>query len=211
SGKTTTLYAALSRINGVERNIITVEDPIEYEIVSRESFVTQREIGCDAPSLEAALIGALRADPDVLVVGEVRDAKSMRAVLTAAETGHLVLATLHTGTASETVERVTDMFDGPMQARARIALAETLIAVVCQRLVKRPNAGRRAVVEMLVATPAVRSIIRQSKTHLLRNTIATGRQHGMQTFAQHAQELLACGEISAAVAARFIESSMAAA
>jgi twitching motility protein PilT len=203
-GKSTTMAAIVGDINrGYPRRIVTLEDPIEYRHYNHNSFISQREIGLDAPTIQQALVGALRADPDVLVVGEVRNTTAMHTVLMAAETGHLVFVTLHTGTASETVERIVDMFDGVEQSQARAALAETLVAVVCQRLVKGAVAGRRAVAEILIATPALKSMIRQSKTHLIQNAIATGRRHGMQTFAQHAGQLAANGEISLDTAARF--------
>jgi twitching motility protein PilT len=203
-GKSTTMAAIVGDINrGYPRRIVTLEDPIEYRHYNRSAFISQREIGLDAPTIQQALVGALRADPDVLVVGEVRDASAMHTVLMAAETGHLVFVTLHTGTASETIERIVDMFDGARQAQARVALAETLVAVVCQRLVKGVVAGRRAVAEILIATPALKSIIRQSKTHLIPNAIVAGRRHGMQTFAQHAAQLAAEGEISLDTARRF--------
>jgi twitching motility protein PilT len=203
-GKSTTLAAIVGDINrDYPRRIVTLEDPIEYRHHNRSSFISQREIGLDAPTIQQALVGALRADPDVLVVGEVRDAIAMHTVMTAAETGHLVFVTLHTGTASETVERIVDMFDGAQQAQARAALAETLVAVVCQRLIKGVVAGRRAVAEILIATPALKNMIRQSKTHLIPNAIVTGRRHGMQTFAHHAAQLAADGEISLEAARRF--------
>jgi twitching motility protein PilT len=203
-GKSTTMAAIVGAINrGYPRRIVTLEDPIEYRHRNIRSFISQREIGLDAPTIQQALIGALRADPDVLVVGEVRDAIAMQTVLMAAETGHLVLVTLHTGTASETVDRVVDMFDGSQQGQARAALAETLVAVLCQRLVKGAVTGRRAVAEILIATPALKSMIRQSKTHLIPNAIVTGRRHGMQSFAQHAAQLAADGEISLDSARRF--------
>ncbi len=202
-GKSTTLAAIVGDINrDSPRRIVTLEDPIEYRHDNLSSFISQREIGIDAPTIQQALIGALRADPDVLIVGEVRDAIAMHTVLMAAETGHLVFVTLHTGTASETVQRIVDMFDGAQQAQARAALAESLVAVVCQRLVKGALAGRRAVAEILIATPALKSMIRQSKTHLIPNAIVTGRRHGMQTFAQHAAQLAADGEISLDAARR---------
>jgi twitching motility protein PilT len=203
-GKSTTLAAIVGDINrDSPRRIVTFEDPIEYRHDNLSSFISQREIGIDAPTIQQALVGALRADPDVLIVGEVRDAIAMHTVLMAAETGHLVFVTLHTGTASETVQRIVDMFDGAQQAQARSALAESLVAVVCQRLVKGALAGRRAVAEILIATPALKSMIRQSKTHLIPNAIVTGRRHGMQTFAQHAAQLAADGEISLDAARRF--------
>jgi twitching motility protein PilT len=205
SGKSTTMASAVDRIN--ERfplRIVTIEDPIEYRHDSRRAIVTQREIGRDTPELAAALRGALRADPDVIVVGEMRDAEAMSAALTAAETGHLVLATVHTGDAAQTVERIVDVFDGTRQRQVRAQLAQVLVAVVCQRLLRRPGGrGRRAAVELLLATDAVRNLIRGAKTHQIRNAIATGRRWGMQTFEQHLDELLHCGEIEPSEARRF--------
>lgn len=203
SGKSTTLAAVVDRINArAAKRIVTIEDPIEYRHCNRRSFVTQREIGRDTPSLEAALYGVLRSDPDVIVVGELRDGGAVRAALTAAETGHLVLATVHTGDAPQTVARVVDAFEGAAAAQVRAQLAGVLLGVTCQRLVRRADGnGRRAVVEVMVATEGVRNLIRDGKTHQLANAIATGRQHGMQTMAQHAAELLRTRRILAADAA----------
>ncbi|HZY99575.1 MAG TPA: PilT/PilU family type 4a pilus ATPase [Candidatus Baltobacteraceae bacterium] len=191
SGKSTTMAALVDRINArAAKRIVTLEDPIEYRHRNCRSFVTQREIGRDTPSLEAALRGVLRSDPDVIVVGELRDGGAVRAALTAAETGHLVLATVHTGDAPQTVDRIVDSFEGAAAAQVRAQLAGVLLGVTCQRLVRRADGkGRRAVVEVMIATEGVRNLIRDGKTHQLANAIATGRQHGMQTMAQHASEL----------------------
>lgn len=199
SGKSTTLAALVDRINTrAAKRIVTIEDPIEYRHDNRRSFVTQREIGRDTPSLEAALHGVLRCDPDVIVVGELRDGGAIRASLTAAETGHLVLATVHTGDAPQTVDRIVDAFEGAAAAQVRSQLSGVLLGVTCQRLVRRADGkGRRAVVEVMIATEGVRNLIRDGKTHQLANAIATGRQHGMQTLAQHAAELFRSRRIDA--------------
>jgi twitching motility protein PilT len=197
SGKSTTLAAFIDTINaGSARRIVTIEDPIEYRHDSKRSLVTQRAIGTDAHSYASGLTGVLRADPDIIMIGEMRDAETMRAALTAAETGHLVLTTLHTGSAVQTIDRIVDAFAGVEQAQIRAQLAQTLAAVVCQRLVRRKGGnGRRALVELLVVTDAVRAMIRESRTHLIGNAIATGRQAGMQTFEQHRDELVLAAEI----------------
>jgi twitching motility protein PilT len=205
SGKSTTMAALLAHINaGLARRIITIEDPIEYRQSHGRSLISQREVGRDTPDLAMALRGALRADPDIIAIGEMRDPEAMKAALIAAETGHLVVATLHTGDACQTIDRIVDAFDGPLQAQIRITLAQVLIAVVCQHLIKRASgSGRRAAVEVLVATDAVRNLIRDSKAHQLKNAIALGRQFGMQTLEQHVAELLAAREIDATEAQRF--------
>jgi twitching motility protein PilT len=197
SGKSTTLAAMVDRINASRaRRIVTVEDPIEYRHSNRRSFVTQREVGRDTPNLASALLGALRADPDVIVVGEMRDPDAMRVALTAAETGHLVLTTLHTGDAPQTVDRIVDAFSGATALQVRAQLAAVLAGIVCQKLVRRADQkGRRAVVEVLIATDAVRNVIRDGKTHQLQNVMATGRRYGMQTFEQHVAELTGRREV----------------
>lgn len=198
SGKSTSLAALVDRINATSsRRIITIEDPIEYRHANRRSLITQREIGVDSPSFSDALIGALRADPDVIVLGEMRDAATMRAALTAAETGHLVLATLHTGDAAQSIDRILDAFEGESQAQIRAQLANVLAAVICQRLVTRADGeGRRPAVEVLLATDAVRNIIREQKSHQLRNVIAMGRGSGMQTLEMHLSALVSSREIT---------------
>jgi twitching motility protein PilT len=207
SGKSTSLAALIREINATSaRRIITVEDPIEYRHESLRSLITQREIGRDAPTFTAALLGSLRADPDVIMVGEMREASTMQAVLTAAETGHLVFTTLHTGTAVQTLERVIDAFAGSEQAQVRSQLAASLVAVVAQRLLPRKHGpGRRAVVEVLLVTDAVRSMIRESRTHLIHNVMTTGRQTGMQTLEHHLGELVLSSEIDREAARRVSE------
>ncbi|HTX59587.1 MAG TPA: PilT/PilU family type 4a pilus ATPase [Verrucomicrobiae bacterium] len=191
SGKSTTMAALVDRINrSAARRIFTVEDPIEYRHKNLRSIVSQRELGTDTPSMASAIRGMLRCDPDVIVVGEMRDAQSMEQTLIASETGHLVLATLHARDAVGTVDRFAGAFPAQARPSVRSRLAAALIAVVSQRLVKRASgSGRRAVVELLIATDAARALIRESRDHQLRNLIATGRQHGMQTFDQHLEEL----------------------
>ena len=202
SGKSTTLAGLIDRINATSaRRIITIEDPIEYRHVNKESVISQREIGCDAHSYDSALIGALRADPDVIVLGEMRDAGTMRTVLTAAETGHLVITTLHTGDAPQTIDRIVDAFSGTEQPQVRMQLAQALVAVVCQRLVRRAHgAGRRAVAEILIATDGVRNMVREGRTHQLRNAMITGRQQGMQTLEHHLSALISAQEIDRSAA-----------
>lgn len=207
SGKSTSLAALIREINTTSaRRIITIEDPTEYRHESVRSLITQREIGRDAPSFSAALIGALRADPDVIMLGEMRDAATMQAALTAAETGHLVFTTLHTGTAVQTIERIIDAFTGSEQAQVRSQLASSLAAVVAQRLLPRKHGpGRRAAVEVLLVNDAVRTMIRESRTHLIRNAMTTGRQAGMQTLEHHLSELVLGREIDRDAARRVSE------
>lgn len=199
SGKSTAMAALVDRINRTQRrHIMTIEDPIEYRHRNCLSLVTQREVPQDVPDFASAVFGALRSDPDVLSIGELRDSATMHAALTAAETGHLVFATLHTGEAAQTIDRVISAFGGDEQEQIRIQLSQTLIAVVCLRLLARARGrGRRAAAEVLVCTDAVRSLVRDGKTHQLRNAIATGRHAGMQTLEMHLSELVAEGEIDA--------------
>lgn len=204
SGKSTALAALIDLINRTQaRHVITIEDPIEYEHSSNRSVVNQRELGRDVRSYAQAVRGALRSDPDVLLVGEMRDAETMHATLTAAETGHLVFSTLHTGDAAQTIDRVVGAFQGERQYQARLQLAQTLIGVVCMRLLPRSGGrGRRSAAEVLVANDAVRNLIRDGKTHQIRNSIATGRQSGMQTLESHLSDLVARREIALDVARR---------
>lgn len=199
SGKSTSLAALIADLNNrAARRIITIEDPIEYRYESNRSLITQREIGKDAPSFSAALLGALRADPDVVMLGEMREIATMRAALAAAETGHLVFTTLHTGSAVQTIERIIDAFGGSEQPQVRSALAQSLSAVVCQRLIRRKHgSGRRAAVEVLLVNGGVRAMIRESRTHLIHNAMTTGRQSGMQTLEDHINELVLANEIDA--------------
>jgi twitching motility protein PilT len=202
SGKTTALAALVDRINrGSERNVVTVEDPIEYVHVPARSLVTHCEIGRDVPDYGEALRGFLRADPDVILIGEMRDRVTIAAALTAAETGHLVFSTLHTNDAAQTIDRIVDAFPPDAHAQARSQLSSVLTGIVALRLVPRAGRpGRRAAAEILVGTDAVRALIREGKTHQLRNTIVTGRATGMQTLETHLSELVLRGEISLASA-----------
>lgn len=198
SGKSTVLAAMADRINRTEsKHIITIEDPIEYLHQSMKCLISQREIGRDAPSVSAALVGALRSDPDVLLVGEMRDRDTMHAALNAAETGHLVLCTMHTGCATESVDRIVGSFEGAAQTEVRTQLAESLAAVISLRLVPRARGtGRVAAIEILIGNDAARVAIRDSKTHQLRNVIATSRHCGMRTLESHLSELLLRGDVT---------------
>jgi twitching motility protein PilT len=201
SGKTTALAAVIDRINRTcERVIVTVEDPVEFVHVPRSSLVAHCEIGTDVATYAGAVRGFMRADPDVIVIGEMRDRATMHAALTAAETGHLVLSTLHTSDAAQTIDRIVDAFSSEAHAQVRAQLAAALIAVVSLRLVPGRTGGRIAASEVLIATDAVRAIIRDGKTHQLRNTIATGRSAGMQTLEAHLSDLVVHGAVDLAVA-----------
>jgi twitching motility protein PilT len=196
SGKTTALAALIDRINrSSERNVVTIEDPVEYVHVPVRSLITHCEIGRDVDDFAEALRGFLRADPDVILIGEMRDRATIGAALTAAETGHLVLATLHTNDAAQTVDRIVDSFPADAHGQVRTQLAAVLAGIVGLRLVARRATGRRAAAEVLIGTDAVRALIREGKTHQLRNTIVTGRAAGMQTLETHLSELVARGEI----------------
>jgi twitching motility protein PilT len=194
AGKSTTLAAMLDWINEHRAcHIITIEDPIEYVHRNKRSAVDQREVGIDTDSFERALRSAFREDPDVLLVGEMRDLETIRAALTLAETGHLVFATLHTNDAAQTVDRVVDVFPAEQQAQIRLQLAGALQAIVSQRLIPRANGGMVAALEVLIATYAVRNIIRDGRSNQLRNVIVTGTQEGMQTLEMALSYLVATG------------------
>ncbi len=186
SGKSTTLAAMVQHLNThTQQHIITLEDPIEFVHISDQCLITQREIGTHSHSFTHALRAALREDPDVILVGELRDLETVRLALTAAETGHLVLASLHTRSAAATVERIVDVFDAHEKALVRAQLSDALVGVVSQTLC--PTAagdGRVAVFETLVATPAIRNLIRESKTAQMQSALQTGAAHGMQTMEQ---------------------------
>jgi twitching motility protein PilT len=198
SGKTTSLAALIDHINRTSnRHIVTIEDPVEYRHEPIRSIISHRELGVDVTNYAAAVRSCLRADPDVILIGELRDSVTMAAALTAAETGHLVFSTLHTGDAAQTIDRIVDAFGSETQGEIRVQLAQTLIGVASQRLVPRANGrGRRAAVEMLVASDAVRALIRDGKTHQLRNAIQTGRTLGMQTLETHLSELVVRREVT---------------
>ena len=179
SGKSTTLAAMVDRINSTRPcHILTIEDPIEYVHRHKLAAVNQREVGTDTDSFAQALRSALREDPDVLLVGELRDLESIQTALTIAETGHLVLATLHTNDTSQALDRIVDVFPGDQQAQIRVQLASVLVGILYQRLLPRIGGGRVAAHEVLVATTAVRNMIREGKSRQLRNMLTTGTRDG---------------------------------
>lgn len=186
SGKSTALAAMLDLINREYKcHILTIEDPIEFVHKSKNSLVNQRELGSNTHSFANALRSALREDPDVILVGEMRDLETISLALTAAETGHLVLATLHTSSAPKTVDRIIDVFPAEQQQQIRTMLSESLQAVIAQQLIKRKEGlGRIAALEIMIGTPAVRNLIRENKIAQIPSALQTGRQHGMQTMDQ---------------------------
>jgi len=197
SGKSTTLASMIKHIAAIRAaHILTLEDPIEYHHDHARSIVTQREIGTDSTSFARALRSALREDPDVLLVGEMRDPESIQTTLSIAETGHLVLATLHTNDAAQAVDRIIDIFDADRQAQIRVQLAATLVAVVAQRLVRKVDGGRVAAFEVLLTNTAVANLIREGKTEQLRNVISTGQKAGMVTLEASLAELVRTGAIT---------------
>jgi len=186
SGKSTTLAAMLGQIN-TERSvhIITIEDPIEYMHTHKRSIINQREVGQDTLAFANALRAALREDPDVLLVGEMRDLETMQLAIHAAETGHLVFATVHTNSAAQTVDRIVDVFEPSQQEQIRIMLSNNLVAVMSQQLLPRAGMpGRIAALEIMVASPAIRNLIRESKAHQVTSIIQTSAHLGMQTMDQ---------------------------
>ncbi|WP_409308002.1 type IV pilus twitching motility protein PilT [Pectobacterium sp. B1J-3] len=189
SGKSTTLAALIAALNEKQaRHVITLEDPIEFIHSSQKCLIQQREIGQHSTSFSLALRAALREDPDVILLGELRDTETIRLALTAAETGHLVLATLHTRSAAQAVDRLIDVFPGEEKTFVRSQLAACLQAVVAQKLVPMPQGGRVALFDILTATSAVSNLIREGKSHQLPSLIQTGAQSGMQTFEQSYQQ-----------------------
>ncbi|HZK44481.1 MAG TPA: type IV pilus twitching motility protein PilT [Syntrophomonadaceae bacterium] len=191
SGKSTTLAAMLNLMNQTRNNhIITLEDPIEYLHRHGTCIVNQREIGTDTPSFALGLRAALRQDPDVIMVGEMRDLETVSTAITAAETGHLVLASLHSSSAIQTIERIVDVFPPHQQQQITIQLANSLQGIISQELLPRADGnGRIVATEVLVATPAIRNLIRENKTHQIYSTIQTGMSHGMVTMDRSLKEL----------------------
>jgi twitching motility protein PilT len=177
------------------KHILTIEDPLEYIHNHKSSAVNQREVGSDCESFETALRAALREDPDVILLGEMRDLESIQAALTLAETGHLVLTTLHTNDAAMSIDRIVDVFPATRQEQIRVQLAGALSAIISQRLVPRIVGGRVAAFEVLTATPAVRNLVRDGKSAQLRNFISTGSDHGMQTLEASLSELIVDGVV----------------
>ena len=196
SGKSTTLAAMIDHLNSTrQQHILSIEDPIEFIHDPRQSLINQREVHRDTHSFAAALRSALREDPDVIMLGEMRDLETIRLALTAAETGHLVLATLHTSSATRTIDRVVDVFPAEEKAMVRTMLSESLQAVISQTLVKKVGGGRVAAHEIMLATPAIRNLIRENKVAQMVSAIQTGAAVGMQTLEMSLKRLRGAGII----------------
>ncbi len=197
SGKSTTLAAMVDHINKKEQaHILTIEDPIEFVHQSQNSLVNQREVHRDTHGFSEALRSALREDPDFILVGELRDLETIRLALTAAETGHLVFATLHTSSAAKTIDRVIDVFPAGEKPMVRSMLSESLRAVIAQALLKKVGGGRVAAHEIMVGIPAIRNLIREDKVAQMYSAIQTGQQYGMQTLDQCLQDLVRRGLVT---------------
>lgn len=197
SGKSTTLAALVDKINRERaEHIVTIEDPIEFTHTSKRSVVVQREVHYDTYSFSAALRSSLREDPDVVLIGEMRDLETIAAAITIAETGHLVFATLHTNSAAQSIDRMIDVFPPHQQPQIRSQLANILMAICSQRLVPSIGGGRVAAAEILIATPAVRNIIREGKSHQLEAVIQTGGEFGMQSMDKTLVNLIQAGTIT---------------
>ncbi|MCA1822812.1 MAG: type IV pilus twitching motility protein PilT [Frankia sp.] len=198
SGKSTTLASLIDLANRQRKeHIMTVEDPIEFLHRHQQCIINQREVGDDTHSFQNALKHVLRQDPDIILVGEMRDLETIQVALTAAETGHLVFATLHTQDAAQTIDRVIDVFPPHQQQQVRVQLAGALQGVVAQQLVRTADGrGRSVVVEVLLATPAVRNLIREGKTHQIYSAMQAGGKFGMQTMDQHLADLVKRGRIT---------------
>lgn len=197
SGKSTTLAAIIDKINKEHAcHIITVEDPIEYLHRHQKSLVNQREVYSDTNSFASALKYALREDPDVVLVGEMRDLETIEAALSISETGHLAFATLHTNSAAESINRIVDSFPSNQQEQVRVSLSFSLQAVVSQTLIPKTGGGRSMAMEIMVATPAIRALIRDDKVHQMYSMIQSGQKYGMKTMNQSLAELYQTGKIS---------------
>lgn len=197
SGKSTSLASLINKINTEQsKHIVTIEDPIEYTHSSKKSVIVQREVHYDTYSFSAALRSALRQDPDVVLIGEMRDLETIASAITIAETGHLVFATLHTNSAAQSIDRMIDVFPPHQQPQIRSQLSNILVAICSQRLVPRIGGGRVVAAEILVGTSAVRNIIREGKTHQLDAVIQTGAEYGMQSMDKHLVRLIHEGTIS---------------
>jgi len=197
SGKSTTLAAMMDYKNDTEYgHILTIEDPIEFVHQSKKCLINQREVHRDTLGFAEALRSALREDPDIILVGELRDLETIRLAMTAAETGHLVFGTLHTSSAAKTIDRIVDVFPAGEKPMVRSMLSESLRAVISQTLMKRTGGGRVACHEIMVGTPAIRNLIREDKVAQMYSAIQTGQAHGMQTLDQAMQDMLKKGLIS---------------
>jgi pilus retraction ATPase PilT len=201
SGKSTTLAAMIDHVNETEYgHILTIEDPIEFVHASKKCLVNQREVHRDTLGFNEALRSALREDPDTVLVGELRDLETIRLALTAAETGHLVFATLHTSSAAKTMDRIVDVFPAAEKEMVRTMLSESLRAVISQTLIKKRGGGRVAAHEILIATPAIRNLVRENKLAQMYSAIQTGARDGMQTLDQCLRDLVRRGLIETAQA-----------
>ncbi|THB74876.1 MAG: type IV pilus twitching motility protein PilT [Gammaproteobacteria bacterium] len=197
SGKSTTLAAMINHINENKyEHILTIEDPIEFVHKSKKCLLNQREVHRDTHGFNEALRSALREDPDIILVGELRDLETIRLALTAAETGHLVFATLHTSSAAKTIDRIVDVFPAAEKSMVRSMLSESLRAVVAQTLLKKIGGGRIAAHEIMIGTPAIRNLIREDKIAQMYSAIQTGQSVGMQTLDQNLQELVRQGIVN---------------
>ena len=203
-GKSTTLASIINTINQERKaHVVTIEDPIEYIYPSGKSIISQREINFDTYSWEVALRSALREDPDVVLIGEMRDYETIASALTIAETGHLVFATLHTNSAAQTIDRIVDVFPAHQQLQVKLQLSFTLEAVLCQRLLPQLDSGRMPAFEILIGTSAVKNTIREGKTHLIDNIIQTSQEMGMMNLETYLADLIKKGKISYEVAQAF--------
>jgi twitching motility protein PilT len=204
SGKSTTLASIIDEINEKRADhIVTIEDPIEFLHHHKRCVVNQREVGTDTKAFTAALRSALRQDPDIILIGEMRDLETIQIALTAAETGHLVFATLHTQDCPQTIDRMIDVFPPHQQSQIRVQIAATLEGVLTQQLLpKAGGSGRVAACEVLISTPAVRNLIREGKTHQLYTVMQTGAQQGMQTMNSSLADLVRRGQITKELAMR---------
>ncbi|MFO6422726.1 type IV pilus twitching motility protein PilT [Motilimonas sp. KMU-193] len=202
SGKSTTLAAMIDYINENDyKHILTIEDPIEFVHQNKKCLINQREVHKDTHGFDAALRSALREDPDVILVGEMRDLETIRLALTAAETGHLVFGTLHTTSAAKTIDRIVDVFPGAEKDMVRSMLSESLRAVISQTLLKKNGGGRVAAHEIMIGIPAIRNLIREDKIAQMYSVIQTGMTHGMQTLDQCLRQLVNTGQVAQADAA----------
>ena len=205
SGKSTTLAAMIDHINTYKReHILTIEDPIEFVHHNKLCLMNQREVHRDTKSFSNALRSALREDPDVILVGELRDLETIRLAISAAETGHLVFGTLHTNSAPKTIDRIIDVFPAEEKSMVRSMLSESLRAVISQNLLKREGGGRIAAHEIMLGVPAIRNLIREDKVPQMYSVIQTGQGHGMQTMEQCVQRLIAHGLVSPSTAQEVI-------
>lgn len=203
SGKSTTLAAMVNHINRrMKKHILTIEDPIEFVHENIKSLVNQREVGANTKSFKAALKSALRENPDIILVGEMRDLETIQLAITAAETGHLVFGTLHTNSAASTVDRIIDVFPSGQQSQIRVMLSESLRGVVAQRLLPKKGGGRVAAFEILVATTAISNLIREGKTFQINSALTTGKKDGMISLDQSLEQLVSEDKISALEAAK---------